>query len=475
MPFVDTLVAVIPMLGILIVVHELGHFLVAKACGVRVLKFSIGFGAPIGFGRCAPAGSGNGTEYVIGWIPARRLRAHARRDDARGRCRGDGCAAGRAPRDSLDAKSVWQKLAVVFAGPAMNLLLPIVCLVGILWVGFPRPAAVIGTVEAEFPRRWRQASRSAIGSCDSTATRSRGGTRSSCRCASGPRRALRRSRSSATAERRTLEVAARDAEGPRPLRRRRRHGLDRNQQSAPGGAARRAGCQEPGRRRGSSFRRSRRACRRGGDRGLGRSAHGPREGRRGGARERALAGRVGYRTSAGGESARRDRRDRRHHHHHHREPAGPGAGAAARARETEGRPPARIRARSAGPDSGDDPRRLCRPRQAGGPGRTRGERPRAIRRRQADRQLRELRLVRPDEWWPRVRDHLLPDRPGRPRPPRGPGGGRPRALRDRRTGREGLSDRSRGGAVDACPVPSTNSSSAIRSNPFRAPSRWPGR
>ncbi|HIK84050.1 MAG TPA: hypothetical protein EYG08_02960, partial [Myxococcales bacterium] len=65
----NTLVAVIPMLGILIVVHELGHFLVAKACGVRVLKFSIGFGAPIGIGRLRLRWERGGTEYVIGWIP----------------------------------------------------------------------------------------------------------------------------------------------------------------------------------------------------------------------------------------------------------------------------------------------------------------------------------------------------------------------------------------------------------------------
>ena len=51
MNFLDHLAAVIPMLGILIVIHELGHFVVAKLCGVRVLKFSLGFGPPIGIGR----------------------------------------------------------------------------------------------------------------------------------------------------------------------------------------------------------------------------------------------------------------------------------------------------------------------------------------------------------------------------------------------------------------------------------------
>ncbi len=151
MVVIDTLVAVIPMLGILILVHELGHFLVAKAFGVRVLKFSIGFGAPIGFGRTRARWVRGGTEYVIGWIP---LGGFVRMlgepmpgdensqlpipDDAR-------------PEEFLESKPVWQKLAIVFAGPAMNLLLPVVCLMGILWFGLPRPNAVVGMVEAGSP------------------------------------------------------------------------------------------------------------------------------------------------------------------------------------------------------------------------------------------------------------------------------------------------------------------------------------
>ena len=151
MAVIDTLVAVIPMLGILILVHELGHFLVAKAFGVRVLKFSIGFGAPIGFGRTRARWVRGGTEYVIGWIPlggfVRMLGEPMPGDesfqapipeDAR-------------PDEFLESKPVWQKLAIVFAGPAMNLLLPVVCLMGILWFGLPRPDAVVGMVEAGSP------------------------------------------------------------------------------------------------------------------------------------------------------------------------------------------------------------------------------------------------------------------------------------------------------------------------------------
>ena len=148
---VDTLVAVIPMLGILIVAHELGHFLVAKACGVRVLKFSIGFGSPIGFGRLRMRWERGGTEYVIGWIPlggfVRMLGEPMPGDENFVASVPDDVR----PDEFLESKPVWQKLAITFAGPAMNLLLPVLCLAGILWVGLPRPNAVVGTVEANSP------------------------------------------------------------------------------------------------------------------------------------------------------------------------------------------------------------------------------------------------------------------------------------------------------------------------------------
>jgi regulator of sigma E protease len=151
MDVIDHLFAVIPMLGILIMVHELGHFIVAKACGVRVLKFSIGFGAPIGFGAYRLRWERSGTEYVVGWIPlggfVRMLGEPMPGDDN---------FAPPVPEDAtddefLESKPVWQKLSIVFAGPVMNLLLPILCLMGILWVGLPRQDAVVGMVEANSP------------------------------------------------------------------------------------------------------------------------------------------------------------------------------------------------------------------------------------------------------------------------------------------------------------------------------------
>jgi regulator of sigma E protease len=151
MNVLEHLFAVIPMLGILIFVHELGHFLVAKACGVRVLKFSIGFGAPIGFGDHRMRWERNGTEYVVGWIPlggfVRMLGESFPGDEEIGPPVPEDAR----PDEYLEAKPVWQKLSIVFAGPAMNLILPVICLMGILWVGLPRPDAVIGMVEPDSP------------------------------------------------------------------------------------------------------------------------------------------------------------------------------------------------------------------------------------------------------------------------------------------------------------------------------------
>jgi len=147
---IDILVAVIPMLGILIIVHELGHFLVAKACGVRVLKFSIGFGPPIGFGKLRMRWERGGTEYVIGWIPLGgfvRMLGEPMPGDENFAALPDDVR----PDEFLESKPVWQKLSITFAGPAMNLLLPVLCLMGILWVGLPRPSAVVGMIEAGSP------------------------------------------------------------------------------------------------------------------------------------------------------------------------------------------------------------------------------------------------------------------------------------------------------------------------------------
>jgi regulator of sigma E protease len=139
------------MLGVLIFVHELGHFLVAKACGVRVLKFSLGFGSPIGFGDHRLRWERGGTEYVIAWIPlggfVRMLGEQLPGDERDHLPIPDDVTAD----EFLDSKPTWQKLSIMFAGPAMNLALPVLLFTVMLWAGIPKTDAVIGMVERESP------------------------------------------------------------------------------------------------------------------------------------------------------------------------------------------------------------------------------------------------------------------------------------------------------------------------------------
>ena len=150
MNLLDYLAAAIPLLGTLIFVHELGHFIVAKMCGVRVLKFSLGFGPPIGFGRFRMRWVRGGTEYVVAWFPLGGF-VKMLGEPMPGAEVDVPQVLDAAPEEYLDAKPTWQKLAITFAGPAMNLLLPVLAFVFVLWVGVSRPTAVVGMVEAKSP------------------------------------------------------------------------------------------------------------------------------------------------------------------------------------------------------------------------------------------------------------------------------------------------------------------------------------
>ncbi len=147
MTVLNYLLAFVVLLSVLIFVHELGHFLVAKACGVRVLKFCLGFGPPVRIGPLRLAWKRGHTEYAIAWFPlggfVKMLGENPdEQDDPEARAH---------PSEALGSRPLWQKLAIVFAGPAMNLLLPVAVFAGTLFVGMPRPAAVVGGVEASSP------------------------------------------------------------------------------------------------------------------------------------------------------------------------------------------------------------------------------------------------------------------------------------------------------------------------------------
>jgi regulator of sigma E protease len=101
------------LLGVLVTVHELGHFLVAKACGVKVLRFSFGFGPKLlGFTK-------GETEYQIALLPLGGYVKMA------GDIPGEELEPEEAHRGFL-AQPPWKRMAIVIAGPAFNLLFPII-------------------------------------------------------------------------------------------------------------------------------------------------------------------------------------------------------------------------------------------------------------------------------------------------------------------------------------------------------------
>lgn len=126
------------LVGVLVVIHEFGHFLAAKLLDFKVLRFSVGFGRPLV--RVA----GRETEYQIALIP---LGGYVR---ILGEDGGDDVPAADAQR-AFSAKPLWQRLIVVFAGPAANLLLPVL-IYFVFFAGHTRlPAAVVGDILEDGP------------------------------------------------------------------------------------------------------------------------------------------------------------------------------------------------------------------------------------------------------------------------------------------------------------------------------------
>ncbi len=143
----EYLFAFVLMLGVLITVHEFGHFIVAKLCDVRVLRFSIGFGPALGFGRYRLNWIWGETEYRIAWFP---LGGYVMMLGEQPGDENTPLARANFER-TLVAKPLWKKLAIVLAGPAMNLILPVFIMMGFLWIGIERDDTVIGSVAPASP------------------------------------------------------------------------------------------------------------------------------------------------------------------------------------------------------------------------------------------------------------------------------------------------------------------------------------
>ena len=127
-----TIAAGIIMLGILVFVHELGHFCVAKFCGVKVLKFSLGFGP-----RLVSRQWGE-TEYMVCAIP---LGGYVQMLGEGGGDQGEDAEIDPEEEDrSFAKKSIPQRMAIVAAGPIMNLILPFMILPLAYMVGINLPS-----------------------------------------------------------------------------------------------------------------------------------------------------------------------------------------------------------------------------------------------------------------------------------------------------------------------------------------------
>lgn len=136
MDLIHTLFITAVTIGLLVAIHEFGHFWVARRCGVQVLRFSIGFGPALYTWR-----DRQGTEYCIAAIP---LGGYVRMLDER---------EGNVPEADLgrafNRKPVLQRIAVVAAGPLANFLLAIVAYWGLFMAGESGYAPIIGEVEPE--------------------------------------------------------------------------------------------------------------------------------------------------------------------------------------------------------------------------------------------------------------------------------------------------------------------------------------
>lgn len=128
---VGTLVA----LGVLVTFHEFGHFWVARRCGVKVLRFSVGFGSPL-----LRWHDRQGTEFVIAAIP---LGGYVKMLDER-----EGEVPPEQLEQSFNRKSVGQRIAIVAAGPVANFLLALVFFWAVAMLGSQQVRPVIGAVES---------------------------------------------------------------------------------------------------------------------------------------------------------------------------------------------------------------------------------------------------------------------------------------------------------------------------------------
>jgi len=156
MAVIETVLALLVTLSILVTIHELGHFWVARLCGVKVLRFSVGFGRPLFKYRMQPvemipppddqpirtrANENLGTEFIVAAIP---LGGYVKMLDER-----EGYVADDEKHLAFNHKPVSTRIAVVAAGPLANFLLAILCYWLLFTVGVTGIVPLLGEIDPD--------------------------------------------------------------------------------------------------------------------------------------------------------------------------------------------------------------------------------------------------------------------------------------------------------------------------------------
>src|SRR3954466_12564367 len=142
MNLLQTVIAFIVALGVLIVVHEYGHYLVARLCRVKVLRFSVGFGRPLATWRLGA----DRTEWVVAAIP---FGGYVKMLDER-----EGEVPAAELHRAFNRQSVWKRFAIVIAGPLFNFVFAVLVYAGLFMYGLPEARPILaeppaGTVAAQ--------------------------------------------------------------------------------------------------------------------------------------------------------------------------------------------------------------------------------------------------------------------------------------------------------------------------------------
>ena len=127
-----TILSFLVTVGLLVVVHEWGHYAVARLAGVKILRFSVGFGRPLWIRRTGP----DRTEWVIAAVP---LGGFVKMLDSR-----EGDVAASELHRAFDRQAVGKRIAIVLAGPAANFIAAFLLYWGLFVTGLPGVKPVVG-------------------------------------------------------------------------------------------------------------------------------------------------------------------------------------------------------------------------------------------------------------------------------------------------------------------------------------------